>query len=64
MGDLQSSLLTRSNAIVDAATRDAERVDTAVQIFWNNSASAAVNDPDDNGKVIFRRAIVRPKSRP
>src|SRR5271154_4308291 len=38
-GDLQSSLLTFRSAMVEAATREAERVDTAIHTLRNKSAS-------------------------
>ena len=58
-GYLQSSLFTFSIAIVDAATRLAERVDTAQQIFLNRSASKAVNVlPLGSGKCLLSNVIV------
>lgn len=48
-GTLQSSLLTWRSAIVEAATKDAERVDTAIEILVNSCASALVYDPFERG---------------
>lgn len=48
-GSLHNSLLTWRSAIVDAATRDAERVDTAMEIFVNSWASSLVYDPFESG---------------
>ena len=58
MGYFESSLLTWRRAIVEAATRDADRVDTAMQIFLNKSASSEVYDSDDNGWTLFRIVII------
>ena len=58
MGDLESSLLTWRRAIVEAATSDAERVDTAMQIRLNKSASSYVYDPNDNGWTLFRISLI------
>jgi hypothetical protein len=44
-GILESSLLTLRRAIVDVATREAERVDTAIEILVKRSASAWVHEP-------------------
>ena len=44
-GNLQSSLLTFKSAMVEAATREAERVDTAMHTLRNKSASGWVYDP-------------------
>ena len=57
MGDLESSLLTWRRAIVEAATRNAERVDTAMQICLNKSASWGVYNSNANGWALFRIAI-------
>ena len=57
-GDLQSSLLTLRSAMVDAATKDAERVDTAMHIRRNKSASAWVYDPESKGWSLFNKFIV------
>jgi len=57
-GNLQSSLLTLRSAMVEAATREAERVDTAMQILRNSSASAWVYDPESNGWSLFNKLIV------
>jgi hypothetical protein len=57
-GDLQSSLLTLRSAMVEAATREAERVDTAIHILRNKSASAWVYDPKSKGWSLFNTLIV------
>ena len=56
MGYFESSLLTWRRAIVEAATRDAERVDIAMQICLNKSASSEVYNPNANGWTLFRIA--------
>jgi hypothetical protein len=48
-GTLHNSLLTWRRAIVEAATRDAERVDTAIEILVKSSASSLVYDPSERG---------------
>jgi hypothetical protein len=50
-GILESSLFTLRRAIVEVATREAERVDTAVEIFVKRSASVWVQDPFWRGCV-------------
>jgi len=57
-GDLQSSLFTFRRAMVEAATREAERVETAMQIRRNSSASEWVYDPDSKGCSLLSRFIV------
>lgn len=57
MGYFDSSLLTCRRAIVEAATRDAERVDTAMQICLNKLASSEVYNSNANGWTLFRMAI-------
>ena len=57
-GDLQSSLLTFKSAMVEAATREAERVDTAIHTLRNESASAWVYDPQSKGWSLFNKLIV------
>lgn len=57
-GVLTSSLLTCNKAMVDVATRDAERVDTALHIPWNNIASDTEYVPVSRGCVEFNKEIV------
>ena len=58
MGYLESSSLTWRRAIVEAATRDAERVDTATQICLNKYASSEVYNSNVNGWTLFRIVII------
>jgi hypothetical protein len=57
-GNLESSLLTCNKAIVDAATRDAERVDTALHMLWNNIASGTVYVPFSSRCVEFNKSLI------
>ena len=57
-GDLQSSLFTFRRAMVEAATREAERVETAMHIRRKRSASEWVYVPDSTGWSLFSKLIV------
>jgi hypothetical protein len=57
-GDLASSLLTLRRAMVDAATREAERVDTAWQIRLKRSASEGRNELACKGWRLFNKSTV------
>jgi hypothetical protein len=57
-GSLESSLLMFRRAMVEAATREAERVEIALQICMKISASEVVNEPEGNGCRLSRRLIV------
>lgn len=42
---------------MDEATREADRVDTALEILVKRMASEGVNEPDDNGWRVFSKSM-------